>query len=66
MDGSRGYHARRNKSIRERQIPYDLMHMWSLRSKTNKQQRDKQKNRHLNTEKKLVVARGEESVEWVK
>ena len=33
----------------------------------NKQKkRDKQKNRLLNTESKLVVARGEVSVRWVK
>ena len=34
MDGARKINAKQNKSIRERQIPYDLTHMWNLRSKT--------------------------------
>ena len=34
MDGSRGYNT---KSVRERQIPYDSIHIWSLR---NKEKRD--------------------------
>ena len=35
MDGTRGYYAKQNKSIRERQLSYDVTHMWNLRSKTN-------------------------------
>ena len=27
MDGTRGYYAERNKSIRERQLSYDLTHV---------------------------------------
>ena len=34
MDGARMYYAKRNKSIRERQIPYDFAQGWNLRSKT--------------------------------
>ena len=34
MDGTRGYYAEQNKSIRERQIPYDFTHTWNLRNKT--------------------------------
>ena len=29
------YYAKRNKSIRERQVPYDFTHMWDLRNKTD-------------------------------
>ena len=31
MDGPRGYYAPRNKSDRERQIPYDFSYMWNLK-----------------------------------
>ena len=37
MDGARDYYAKQNKSVRERQIPYDFTHMWNLRNKTNEQ-----------------------------
>ena len=30
MDGTRGYYAEQNMSVRERQIPYDFTHMWNL------------------------------------
>ena len=33
VDGSRGYHAKWNKSDRERQILY-LTYMWNLKNKT--------------------------------
>ena len=39
MDGAKMYYAKQNKSIRERQIPYDLTHMWNLRNKANKEKR---------------------------
>ena len=50
-----------NKSIRDRQIPYDFTHMWNLRNKTNEQgkKRDKWKNRFLNIDNILVVVTGE-------
>ena len=35
MDGTRVYRAKGNKSLRERQIPYDFTHMWNLRNKTD-------------------------------
>ena len=35
MDGPRGYHAKWNKSDRERQIPYDFTCMWNIKQ-TNK------------------------------
>ena len=33
MVGTRGDHAKQNKSVREKQIPYDFSHMWNLRKK---------------------------------
>ena len=33
VDRARTYYAKQNKSIRERQIPYDFIHMWNLRTK---------------------------------
>ena len=32
MDGRRRYHAKQSKSDRERQIPYDLTYMWTLKN----------------------------------
>ena len=40
----------RNKSNRERQIPYDLTYMWNVKKQTNK-------HKLIDTENKLVVAR---------
>ena len=36
MDGTRGYHPKRGKSERERQIPYDITYMWNLKYDKNK------------------------------
>ena len=33
MDGTTRYYAKQNKSIRERQLSYDLTDMWNLRNK---------------------------------
>ena len=33
VDGTRGYYTKLNQSVRERQIPHDFIHMWSLRNK---------------------------------
>ena len=30
MVGARKYNTKQNKSVRKRQIPYDLTHMWNL------------------------------------
>ena len=35
VDGTRGYYAKRNKSVRERQILYDFIDRWNLRYKTD-------------------------------
>ena len=43
------------RSETERQIPYDFTYIWNLKNKLTKYSR----NRHITTENKLVVARGE-------
>ena len=35
MVESRLYYAKQNKSVREKQIPYDFTHMWNLRNTTD-------------------------------
>ena len=35
MDGARVYYTKQNKSVRERQMPYDFTHRWNLRNKTD-------------------------------
>ena len=40
------YYAKQSKSVRERQIPYDITHMWNLRKKTDEHKgRGKKKER---------------------
>ena len=41
MNGSRCYHAKWNKSSRERQIPHDLTYMWTLKNKQSKTETDR-------------------------
>ena len=61
MDGPRGYCAKRNKLYWEREIPYDSSHKWNLKKWIKKQ---KSRIRPINTENKLMVARGEEA-QWL-
>ena len=35
MDGPRDDHTKGSKSERERQIPYDITHIWNLKYDTN-------------------------------
>ena len=35
MNGPETYHTKLSKSERERQIPYDITHMWNLKYDTN-------------------------------
>ena len=35
------YYAKWNKSVRERQTPYDFPHMWSLRNRWAREKREK-------------------------
>ena len=55
MDGPRGYYAKKNKSDRERQIPYDLTHMLNLKNKTKQK-----KTYRFREQTGLLVSRGEE------
>jgi len=41
------YNAKQNKSIRERQIPYDFTQMWNVRNKTNKQRGKNETNQEM-------------------
>ena len=66
MDGSRGHNAKRNKSVRERQIPYDLIHMWNLRNKTNEQRGERETNRLFTIQNKLRATGVGKGGGWVK
>ena len=35
MDAARDYHTKWNKSVRERQIPYDITYTWNIKHGTN-------------------------------
>ena len=41
-----GYYAEGNKSIRERQLSYDLIHMWNLRNKIEDHRGREEKIKH--------------------
>ena len=49
MDRAREYNAKRDEPIRERQIPYNFIHMYNLRNKTSKG--EKQTRREKQTKK---------------
>ena len=38
-----------NKPARERQIPYDVTHMWNLRNKTNEQRRERERDKKVDS-----------------
>ena len=47
MDATRNYHTKWSKSERERQIPYDITYMWSLKlAQMNLFTKQKQIHRH--------------------
>jgi len=70
MDGLQGYYM----LDREGQIPYDFTHTWNTKNKQAKIKISKQtkpiKNKHVDTEKRIVIIRekevGEWRVKWVK
>ena len=43
MDTTRDYHTKWSKSERERQIPYDITHMWNLKKRVQMNLSTKQK-----------------------
>ena len=51
MNETREYNVKQNKSVRERQIPYDFTHMWNLRNRTHEQRekRERGANQETNT-----------------
>ena len=49
--------------ISKRETPYDIIYMGNLKNKTNEQ---RNRDRIINTENKLVVARGERTKGWAK
>ena len=49
MDETRAYYAKQNESARERQIPYDFIHMWNLRNKTNKAKGKRERGKPRNS-----------------
>ena len=59
MDGLEGYHGKWNNSDRKKQILYDLIYMWNLKNKTNKQIKWTKYNRNRLINREQVVARGE-------
>ena len=52
------YDAKHNKPVRERQIPYDLTHMWNLMNKINDEQN---RTRGTATWNRLPALRGKTS-----
>ena len=58
MDGPRDDHTKRSKSDRERQISYDITHMWNLKNDTN-ELTYKTRKRLTDIENKLMFTKGE-------
>ena len=48
VGGTGGYYAKWNKSIREKQLPDDLTHMWNLRNKTEEHGEEREKKTRWN------------------
>ena len=55
------YNSKRNKSVRERLISYDLTHMWNLRNKINRQRK---KGRGREETKKQTLNYREQAVSY--
>ena len=55
IDGLEGYHAKWNKSDKERQILYDATYIWNV--KKNKTSKYNKENTHRHRENKLVGCR---------
>ena len=58
VDGTKGY-AKRNKLIKERQLSYDLTHVWNLRNKTEdyrgREEKIKTKSEREINHKRLLI-----------
>ena len=67
MDGSGDYHTKWSKSDRERQISYDITHMWNLKKNWYKWTYLQNRNRPTDLENELMVTRGEgwgRGIDW--
>ena len=51
MYRAREYNAKQDKSVRERQTPCGLTHMWNLRNKAEKQRKMREREREREREK---------------
>ena len=58
MDRPRGYYSKGNKSGREKQILYNFTYMWNVKNNI-KQMIDTETDSDVNTDNRLMVARGE-------
>ena len=49
VDGTTAYYAKRNKSVRERQLSHDLTDMWNLRNKAEDHREEREKMKQEET-----------------
>ena len=56
MDGAGWYYDQRNKPSREREIPNDFTHMWSIRTK--KKRKEQNSSRITEPKNGLTVTKG--------
>ena len=62
------YYAKHHRSVRERQIPYDFIHMWNFRNKTNEHgggRGEENQETESGIKNKLKITRGEVGRGWV-
>ena len=64
MDRVRGYYAKQNKLVRERQIPHDFPHMWTLRK--NKRAKGKRERGRQTKKQMLNYREHQRGSEWGK
>ena len=65
MDATRDYHTKQSKSERERQIPYDITYMWTLKYGANESIYTTEADSDM--QNRLVVAkreRGGRGMDW--
>ena len=57
VDRTGGYYAEQSKSIRERQLSYDLTPMWNLRNKTEDHRGREEKNKTRQNQRRRQTIR---------
>ena len=50
MDRAREYYAKLSQAVKEREIPYNVTHMWNLRNKTNEQRGKRERGENQETD----------------